>query len=130
MKRKLYTYSHDVELLKEIDHDGDRFTAEEYAYAIEKEFGQTKFKTRENLIRKYLAHNPDLRLRFLMEFIKENKYSNILSLGSGSCVNEYFLKMALPGDTKVVACDFDAFFIHKAKEFFSDESIGTAWGGG
>ena len=130
MKRKMYTYSHDVELLIEIDHDGGRFTSEEHAYAIEKEFSQTKFKTRENLIRKYLAHNLDPRLRFLMEFIKENKYSNILSLGSGSCVNEYFLKMALPGDTKVVACDFDAFFIHKAKEFFSDEFIGTAEGMG
>lgn len=129
MKRKLYTYSHDDELLKEIDSDGGRFTAEEHAYAVEKELGQTKFKTRENLIHKYLADNLDPRLRFLMEFIEGNKYSNILSLGAGSCVNEYFLKMVLPGDTKVVACDFDDFFIHKAKEFFSDESIGQHGGG-
>jgi len=65
-----------------------------------------------------------------VEFIKENKYSNILSLGAGSCVNEYFLKMALSEDTKVVACDFDSFVIQKAKEFFSDESIGTTYGMG
>jgi len=129
MKRKIYTCSHDVELLKEIDHDGGRFTAEEHTQVIEKEFSKTIFKTRENLIREYSAGIFDPRLRFLVEFIKENKYSKILSLGAGACVNEYFLKMALSEDTKVVACDFDAFFIQKAKEFFSDEYIGTAGGG-
>ena len=126
----MYTYSHDVELLKEIDHDGGRFTAEEHEQVIEKEFGKTIFKTRENLIREYSASSFEPRLRFLLEFIKENKYSNILSLGAGTCVIEYFLKMALSEDTKVVACDFDSFVIQKANEFFSDESIGTTVGRG
>lgn len=128
MKRKMYTFSHDVELLKEIDHDGGRFTAEEHTYVLEKEFGETIFKTRENLLRKYSAGSFEPRLTFLIEFIKENKYSNILSLGAGPCVKEYFLKMVLPEDTKVVACDFDAFFIQKAQEFFSDESVGPGGG--
>jgi hypothetical protein len=129
MKRKIYTYSHEIELLKEIDHDGGRFTAEEHAQVTKKEFDQSIFKIREKLICEYSAVSFDPRLRFLVEFIKENKYSSILSLGAGSCINEYFLKMALSKDTKVVACDFDAFLIQKAKEFFSDGSIGLAGGG-
>ena len=124
MKKKMYTRSHNVELLKEIDHDGGRFTSEEHAYVIEKEFSETIFKTRDTIIREYAEYSFDPRLRFLVEFIKEKKYSNILSLGAGSCVNEYFLKMALSKDSKVVACDLDPFFIRKAKEFFSEDSVG------
>jgi len=124
MKRKMYTNSHDVELLKEIDHDGDQFTAEEHAEVIEKEFSKTIFKTRDNLIRHHLIDVLEPRLSFLVNFIKENNYHNILSLGAGPCVNEYFLKMALPENTKVVACDFDAFFIKKAQEFFINEAGG------
>ena len=42
MKKKMYTRSHNVELLKEIDHDGGRFTSEEHAYVMDKEFGELK----------------------------------------------------------------------------------------
>jgi hypothetical protein len=124
MKRKIYTRSHNVELLKEIDHNGGRFTAEEHAEVIEKEFSKTIFKTRENLIREYSINVLEPRLSFLVNFIKENKYHNILSLGAGPCVNEYFLKRALSENAKVVACDFDAFFIQKAQEFFMNEAGG------
>ena len=40
MKRKMYTLSHDIELLKQIDNDGNRFTSEEHSYLEEKEFGK------------------------------------------------------------------------------------------
>jgi len=122
MKRKIYTLSHNVGLLKEIDNNGGQFSAEEHAYAIEKEFGETVFKTRENLLRNYLPDNI-LKLGalgFLIDSIKKNGYKNILSLGAGQCVLEYLLKMSLPKETKVIACDFDAFFIEKAKEFFPE----------
>lgn len=122
MKRKIYTLSHDIELLKEIDSNGGQFTAEEHAYAIEKEFGQSVFKTRETLLRSYLPSNLQKlgSLGFLIDIIKENKYKNILSLGAGQCVLEYLLKMSLAEETKVIACDFDSFFIDKAKEFFPE----------
>lgn len=122
MKRKLYTLSHDVGVLKEVDNNGGQFTAEEHAYAIEKEFGETVFKTKENLLRNFLPGNL-LKLGalgFLIDSIKKNEYRNILSLGAGQCVLEYLLKMSLPEESKVVACDFDSFFIEKAKEFFPE----------
>jgi len=122
MKRKIYTLSHNINLLEEIDNDGGQFTAEEHSYAIEKEFGETVFKTKESLLRHYLPGNlPKLgSLGFLIDSIKANGYKNILSLGAGQCVLEYLLKMSLPEDYQVVACDFDSFFVKKAKDFFPE----------
>jgi hypothetical protein len=127
LKRKLYTYSHDVELLKSFDNDGGRFTAEELEQVVKKEQSKTVFKTRENLIRHYSKSILEPRFSFLVDFIKESDFHNILSLGAGPCVNEYFLKMALPEKTNVVACDFDSFYIQKAQEFFYK---GAGGGGG
>ena len=50
MKIKLYTLSHDVNILKEIDNNGGQFTAEEHAYAVKKEYEETTYKTKEQLI--------------------------------------------------------------------------------
>jgi len=122
MKREIYTLGHDVGILKEIDNNGGQFTAEEHAYAIEKEFGETVFKTRENLLRHYLPKNlPKLgALGFLIDSVKRNGYRNILSLGAGQGVLEYLLKLSLPEKTQVIACDFDSFFVEKTKEFFPE----------
>lgn len=35
MKRKIHTLSHKIDLLKEVDNDGEQFTAEEHTYIIE-----------------------------------------------------------------------------------------------
>lgn len=125
MKRKIYTLSHDVNLLKEIDNDGSQFTAEEHSYAIEKEFSETVYKTKESLLRYYLPlYLPKSdTLGFLIDSIKENGYKNILFLGAGQCVLEYLLKMSLPEDSRVVACDFSPFTVKKAKEFFTEITI-------
>lgn len=122
MKRKLYTLSHDLKLLKEVDNDGGQFTAEEHAYIVEREFGQSVFKTKEDLLRYYLPGNlaKIASLGFLIDMIKNNEYKSILSLGAGPCVLEYLLKLSLPEETRVIACDFDAFFIEKAKAFFPE----------
>ncbi|GEM_PF-3395216 len=122
MKRKLYTKSHDLNILKEIDHQGGQFTAEEHAYAVEKEFGDTHFKTKDDLLRWYLQGNWNKlpSLSFLIEHIIKNRYQNVLSLGSGQCVLEYLLKLSLTEDVAVVASDFDAYFIKKAKQFFPE----------
>lgn len=122
MKRKIYTLSHNINLLKEIGNADGWFTAEEHAYVIEKEFGETIFRTREKLFRSYLSRNFTKlgALGFLIDFIKRNDYRNILSLGAGECVMEYLLKMALPEESQVVACDFNSFFVKKTKEFFPE----------
>ena len=113
MIKKLYTHSHSIDLLKEIDNDGEQFTAEEHAYIMKTEFGKNVYKTRENLLRVYLPGNL-LKLGslgFLIESIKQNGYSNIISLGAGQCVLEYLLKISLSEESQVCACDFDSFFI-------------------
>lgn len=122
MKHKIYTFGHDVNLLKSVDNNGERFTAEEHSSIIKKEFNDTVFKTKENLFRHYLPLClPKLGvLGFVVELIKQNEYTNILSLGAGPCVMEYLLKMSLPEGSKVVACDFDTFFVEKAKIFFPE----------
>ena len=50
----MYTLSHDNNLLKEIDNNGGIFTSQEHASVVEKEFGETLWKSRENLLRGYL----------------------------------------------------------------------------
>ena len=59
MKIKLYTLSHDVNILKEIDNNGGQFTAEEHAYSIKNQFGESNYKTKERLIRDYLFKNSN-----------------------------------------------------------------------
>lgn len=121
MKIKLYTKSHDEALLKEIDHGGGQFTASEHAYVVEREQGKY-FETRESLIGWYFTQNLNSdklsALAFLIRYCNENEYKNVLSLGAGSCVLEYLLKCTLPDDGKVVATDFNSFFIKKAKLHF------------
>lgn len=122
MKRKMYTLSHNPNLLKEVDNNGGQFTAEEHRYVVEKEFGQSVFKTRESLLRAHLPENlPRLgSLRFLIDMVKDEGHRNVISLGAGPCVLEYLLQMALPEHSKLIACDFNLFFVDKAREFFPE----------
>jgi ubiquinone/menaquinone biosynthesis C-methylase UbiE len=116
MKRKLYTKYHNIDLLKEVDNKGGQFTAEEHAYVVEREFAN-KFESREILLRWYLSENAAKlsSLGFLIRHIYDNRFTNILSLGAGTCVLEYLLKLALSEEAKVVGADFDSYFIDKAK---------------
>ena len=120
MKIKLYTLSHDVNILKEIDNNGGQFTAEEHAYSIKKEFGKSSYKTKERLIRDYLFKNSNKLecLSFLIDHINGSGYKNILSLGAGPCVLEYLLEMSLSEESKLIASDFDGFYCERAKKFF------------
>ena len=116
---KLYTKSHDIDLLKEIDNMGGQFTAEEHTYVMQKEFANI-FESREVLLRWYLSNNAAKlsALGFLIQYIIDKRFTNVLSLGAGMCVLEYLLKYALPADAMVVATDFDRYLINKAKVFF------------
>ena len=120
MKQKLYTLSHNIDLLKEIDNDGGQFTAEEHSYIMKAEFGKTVFKTREDLLHYWLSMDYSKlgALSYVIGEIYRKGFTNILSLGAGSCVLEYLLKLSLPKESKVIACDFDSFIIDKAKDFF------------
>lgn len=133
MKIKLYTRSHNLELLKQVDNNGQQFTAQEHAYVIEKEFSDI-FNSKESLLHWYLSRNPGKlnALAFLIRYVNENKFTYILSLGAGYCVLEYLLSLAMPTQKRVIAADFDAYMIEKVKllfpniipvvcDFFSDD---------
>lgn len=117
----MYTKSHNEDLLKEIDNQGGIFTAEEHAYVIKQEFAR-EFGSKESLLRWYFSNNANTdklaALAFLIKHIHNNNFRNILSLGTGQCVLEYLLKCALPEGSKVIAADFDSFFIEKARLHF------------
>ena len=119
VKYELYTKAHNEKILKIIDNDGGQFTAEEHAYAIEKEF-EEHFKNRDTLLGWYLpnAASSLFPLRWLIQHIKESGFKNIISMGAGNCVHEYILKCALPEDCNVTATDFDSYYIKKSKTFF------------
>ncbi|MFH0861103.1 MAG: class I SAM-dependent methyltransferase [Candidatus Altiarchaeota archaeon] len=118
MKYKQYTKSHNLELLKKIDST-ERFTSEELSW-ITKQEQSKEFKTRESLLRWYLSQNAIKlpALGFLIQHLNDERFKNILSLGAGPCVLEYLLKCALPEDSKVIAADFNSFYIEKAKLHF------------
>lgn len=112
MKRKLFTISHNLELLKQIGHQESLFTAEEHAYVIEREFSD-KFESRESVLRWYLSENAAKlsALGFLIHYVYRKGFKNIISLGAGASVLESLLKDALPDDAIVVATDFDTYFV-------------------
>ena len=122
MKKKIYTLGHDIDLLKQIDNDGGQFTAEEHAFAIEKQFGDSVYKEKGTLLGHYLPENLTKlgALSIFIDSVKNNGYRNILSLGAGSCVLEYLLQLSLGEVSKIVACDFNRFFIERAKKFFPE----------
>ncbi|MDD4910432.1 MAG: class I SAM-dependent methyltransferase [Candidatus Omnitrophica bacterium] len=117
MKIKYYTKGHNLDLLRQVDNKGEIFSAEEHAYVMEKEFAD-RFKSREGLL--FWALSGDGKrlsdIGFLMDYINKKGFTNILSLGAGNCISEYLLRFGLPGNSKVVAADFDPYLIDKAKE--------------
>lgn len=116
MKIKLFTKNIRSDILREIHNPGRRFTAEEHSLATRQEFSE-QFQSHESLLRYYLSQNVDKLhpLAMLAQHLNGLRLKKVLSLGAGPCVLEYLLKFALPVDSKVVATDFDAFFIDRAK---------------
>lgn len=125
MKIKLYTLSHDINILKELSEN--RFTQEEHAMVSERELGSTIYTTRNNLLRYYLPQSLKKfgSLSLLIEYIKANKINNIISFGAGNCILEWFLKLCIPDHSVVIATDFDAYFIEKANNYFPEISAKT-----
>ena len=124
MKIKLYTQNHDLEFLGNIENNDEIFSAKAHAYMTEKQFGP-KFDSPQKLINGYLNldHNKLEALSFLIDYIKLNNIKNMISFGAGECVLEHILSgICSPPEFKIIATDFDEFFIEKAKEFFPNIS--------
>lgn len=121
MKKKIYTRSHNIDLLKQVDNNGAQFTAEEHAYVTSKEF-KDRFESKESLIKWQLELNAS-RLQevvLLVEHMYKNEFKNVISFGAGTCFMEYLLKVMLPKDSFVIATDFDSFYIEKARMLFPE----------
>jgi hypothetical protein len=105
-------------------HSIDRqITAEEHADVFKYNFEKDIWKDKESLIKNFLFCNADYMLApigYVVNLITTKKYQNIISLGAGQCVAEYFIKMSLCDNSTVVACDFDHFFVSKAQLFFPE----------
>jgi hypothetical protein len=114
VKRKLYTKSHSKNVLNNIGNYGQQFTSEEHAYAMEQEY-DSKFNSKRSLIHWYLSQHANKlsALGFLMQYINDKGFNNIISLGSGPSVLEHLLKFALPKNANVVATDFDSYIVDR-----------------
>jgi SAM-dependent methyltransferase len=123
--RKLYTLNHNRSVLQKITEDEKQLTAEEALYISEYENDSDVYKSKEAMLRKYLPENLSRFpiLEFLIDIIKRQKYRNILSMGSGSCVIEYLLKLCLPEELNVVCCDFNQFLVRKTQKLFPELNV-------
>lgn len=109
--------------MAEIGNNERQLSAEEFAEFYESKYKQN-FKTKKQLLDWYAATDSTKFpvVDFLAEHIRSHKYKSVLSLGAGPCVLEYMLKEKLP-DTRVVATDFNPFFVNNAKRLFPSITV-------
>jgi len=86
------------------------------------------FKNKKDLIDWYLSEKNATRYvvqlnDYIKSFVTKNKFKNIVSFGSGVCVQEYLLKKDLPKDYTVVATDYNKEAIEKAQSFFPEPEL-------
>lgn len=122
MKTKMYTSYYNFEVLEKTESD-TQITAREIFRLTENKMGDAAM-SKSSYIKNFLVNDyfKLATLGFLIDFANKSNCKNIISLGAGSCVMEYFLKCALPDDSFVAASDFDGFLIGKARQFFPEIS--------
>lgn len=120
MKKKLYTYDQNLNLLKQ--RNKGIVSSVERSFFTKKELGEIAFNSKEDLLSYFLPQDfkKAESWSIVLDVVKENGFRNILSLGAGPCVQEYLLKKALPPEVKIIATDFDSFTINKVKTFFPE----------
>ena len=118
MKIKLYTKTHNP---KFIENNLEKFTSEERSYVSKKE---NFYKDLDTL----LKNNPqtiikEKLLNTIIHRAKKGNYRNILSIGSGNCVDEWRLKKCLGINFNITASDYDTHLISQSKVFFPEIKI-------
>lgn len=120
MKFKLYTKFPDERLVRKLDLDPNkRVTDKVSAYLTKKKFAN-EFASKESLLKWYESRNAEKlpAVEFVTNYIRKKAFKNIISFGAGECVLEYLLKDKLSKDVKIVATDYNQFFIKKAQLHF------------
>jgi hypothetical protein len=95
-------------------------TAVDASTGTERQYGKV-YESRDSLLRWYLAKESLARfpaLGLVLEYVYKEGIERIVSFGAGCCVLEHLIKAALPESAIVVASDFDAFAIARARELF------------
>jgi hypothetical protein len=118
MKFKIYTGSNAGEDREGCDH---RYTSQEYSTLSLRQYCES-FSSKEAIIREFLSKDSRklIALDYLIQHIRKRNYRSVISLGSGACVIEYLLSCGLPENTRIVATDFNDFYISKSKLFFPE----------
>ena len=114
MEIKLYTKSHNIELLKNNTKNDQPFTSEEISNITLKEYHLLKFK---DLYKRVLQHKVDLLE--IIEFIKKNKIKKIVSIGSNFPIQEYYISKKTGAE--ILCYDFDKTIIKYSKIIFKDK---------
>ena len=114
MQFKLYTKSHDLNLLRNNTKNKTPFTSEEKSNVSFKENHSLKFK---NLYKKILEHKEDLLV--IIQFIKKNNIKRIVSIGSYYPIKEYYISKKT--GVEILCYDFDKPIIKNSKIIFKDK---------
>lgn len=97
----------------------DRLPIEESARLLERKVHE-HFEDRDTLIRWYLEsdENNVEALCLVYRFMLAHRYRHIVSLGAGPCVIEHLLSRWLSDESRIVAAEYNPYYIEKAKAFF------------
>ena len=114
MEIKLYTFSHNIKLLKNSTKNEQPFTSEEISNISFKEYHLLKFKG----LYKTVLQNKALLLE-IIEFIKKNDIKKIVSIGSGFPIQEYYISKKTGAE--ILCYDFDKAIIKYSKIIFKDK---------
>ncbi len=121
LRRMEYTSEYSEEV-KKTHNTGCLLTSEEHSQMSEQEWGDA-FHDKDEYVRwyfNYLSNSKKLdALGVALDFCINNKVKNILSLGAGPGVLEYFLSEMIGVD--IVVADYDRYLCEKAKDFFGSE---------
>ena len=115
MKIKSYTQTHDSKLIK---NNFKKFSSEEHSQISQKE----NFYHDKDML---LKDNPLTEIKkkllsVIKDRVSKENYRNILSIGSGNCVDEWRLQKILGEGCNVTASEFDNHFINQSKKFFPE----------
>jgi hypothetical protein len=115
MSIKLYSKSYKVDFSK-MENLDKRFTADEHTYFSKFSQDVALFETRCEMLECLAKKNGVTINRLVEEVILGREVKSVISLGSGSCYNEYLWAKNLPA-LSVFACDFDSSLIEQASRF-------------
>jgi len=117
MKVKLYAPGYES-----LGNKGEVLLSSEERTNITRERFAKHYENKSSLVSWYLSTETAKleALRHLIEYAYQHRTFNVVSFGSGTCVLESLLKMALPKGSRVVALDYDQHSISKAKHFFPE----------